>query len=602
MAYDTGEWGARLGDPNTNVGLRKHVDRRLNGMRAQRGGYEPAWMEISRFCQATVNRHLAGYVGNNGVAATSGTVSISQGNRLNTKLLDSRAVWASEVLGNGMYSGLTAPSRPWFKLKISGDAGQQKAVKVYLNEVERRIYELFSSTNFYTSIKSGYRELGQFGIEGGVMERHWRVGMICHPLVAGEFWVAQGDDGTVDTLYRRTDMTTLQHYRRFLRGRRPEDALPRQIVEAYNSGQYDRLFCVYQAIELNDVYDPSRMDGRDKPWRSVYWSPFCDARELESEQKALLEVAGFNSKPFWSPRWETTGGGDPYSPTSPGFNGLADVRQLQLQALRKQQAIDFTVKPALAGPATLNNISAALQPGRITAMAQVDKSSFFPIWEINPVALNAIREDKEETAQAVDRSFYANLFMAITNMQGIQPRNIEEIAKRNEEQLTQLGPVVERVNQEKLEVAIDRAFDILQSSGALGDLEVPSELEGQKVDTEFVSVLAQAQRLVGLGGIERTFGFAASIAQTHPEALDKLDADQAMDEYGDITGIPANILRSDDEVQAIRQARAQQQQQAAAAEQAAQLAPAMKQGVEAAQLLYNTPGSSGSLADRLLGA
>lgn len=592
MAYDG--WEEQLGDANTNVGLRKHVERRFCGMRAQRGGYEPAWLEISRFCQSTINRHLSAYAAGN--TASGPPVSITYSNRLNTKLLDSHAVWASEVLGNGMYSGLTAPSRPWFKLKISGDVGQRKAVKVYLNEVERRIYDLFNSTNFYTSIKLGYRELGQFGVEAGIMERHWRVGMVCHPLSAGEYWTAQGDDGTIDTLYRRADLTVLQHYKRFLRGRRPADALPKAIVEAYNRGEYDRLFCVYHAMEPNDVYNPARMDGRDKLWRSVYWSPFCEAPEMESEQKALLEVSGFNSKPFWSPRWEAGTGGDPYSPTSPGFNGLADTRQLQLSALRKQQAIDFTVKPALAGGPTLNNISAALQPGRITAMAQVDRNSFFPIWEITPQAISAIAEDKRETEQAVDRAFYANLFMAITNMQGIQPRNIEEIAKRNEEQLTQLGPVVERVNQEKLEVAIDRAYDILESSGALRDLEVPEELEGQKVEVEFVSVLAQAQRLVGLGGIERTFGFAASIAQTHPEALDKLDADQAIDEYGDITGIPANILRSDDEVQAIRQARAEAQQQAAQAEQAAALAPAAKQGAEAAKLLFDTP-----LADRLLG-
>jgi hypothetical protein len=51
--------------------------------------------------------------------------------------------------------------------------------------------------------------------------------------------------------------------------------------------------------------------------------------------------------------------------------------------------------------------------------------------------------------------------MAITTMPGVQPRNIEEIAARNEEKLTQLGPVIERVNNEKLEVAIDRTFGIM---------------------------------------------------------------------------------------------------------------------------------------------
>jgi hypothetical protein len=594
MAYDT-EWSADLGDVNTNVGLRKHMERRLRGMRAHRQGYDSAWLEISRFTQATTSPKLRAYSAG-GVTVDSPAANYNVGMKVNTSLLDSRAVGASEVLGNGMYSGLSAPSRPWFKLTLKDAALRSTSgVKLWLDEVERRIYELLNGTNFYTASKSGYRELGQFGVDAGIMERHWRVGMVCHPLEVGEYWFAQGDDGTVDTLYRRTDLTVLQHYQKFLRGRRPNDALPRKIVEAYDQGNYDQMFCVYHGIEPNDTYNPELMGPRAKPWRSAYWSPFCEEAEKGYEQKAMLSVEGFNSKPFWSPRWETTGSGDPYSRTSPGFNGLADVRQLQLQVLRKQQAIDYTVKPALGGPATLNNVHAALQPGRITAMAQMDKSSFFPIWEIVPQAIREIAADKNETAEAVDRAFYANLFMAITNMQGIQPRNIEEIAKRNEEQLTQLGPVVERVNQEKLEVAIDRAFEILMSAGALDDIPMPEELQGQRIEVEFVSVLASAQRLIGLGGIERTFGFANSVAGTFPEALDNLDVD--------ITGIAAKIMRGKDAVAEVRSQRQQAQAQAAQAEQMAQMAPAAKAGAEAAQILFDAPGiGSTSLAQRLLGA
>jgi hypothetical protein len=81
-------------------------------------------------------------------------------------------------------------------------------------------------------------------------------------------------------------------------------------------------------------------------------------------------------------------------------------------------------------------------------------------------AIQSIREDLTDIKQAIDEITYADLFMAITNMRGVQPRNIEEIAARNEEKLTQLGPVIERVNNEKLEVAIERAFGIMQRPAA----------------------------------------------------------------------------------------------------------------------------------------
>lgn len=599
--YGAQDWEASLGDPNTNVGLRKHVERRLQGLAARRQDYEPAWTEISRFAQAVSNPYLG--VAGVGTARTPGMQPLAP-MKVNTKLLDSRAVYASEVLGNGMYSGLSAPSRPWFKLTVKDAALRSSSnVKVWLDEVERRIYDMLASSNVYTSMKAGYRELGLFGVEAGLMERHWNLGMVCAPLRAGEYWIAAGADGACDSLYRRVDLTVEQHYRRFLNGRRPSEVLPAKIVEAFDRGNYQATFTAFHAVEPNDTYNPDTIGAKGMSWRSVYWSPYCDDRDKASEEKALLKVEGFYSKPFWSPRWEATSGADPYSYTSPGFAGLADVRQLQLQVLRKQQAIDFMVKPALAGPATLNNVNAALMPGRVTAMAMVDKNSFFPIWEMNPQAITVLSEDKSRTDEAVDRAFYANLFMAITNMQGIQPRNMEEIAKRNEEQLTQLGPVVERVNQEKLEVIIDRAFDILWRSGALNDLPLPEELRGVKIEVEFISVLAQAQRLIGLGGIERTFGFASSIAGAFPEVLDKLDADAAMDEYGDIVGIAAKVMRSAEGVAKVRAARQEAQAQAAAAEQAPNMANAAKAGAETAELLFNSPGvgSQPTLADRLLG-
>lgn len=593
----------KLGDPNTPVGMRKHLQRRLRGMRAQRGGMEPIWMEIARFCQPTINRYLATY-GSSPYAHQQVDTALKPSVQLNSKLTDARAIWAADTLSAGMYSGMTSPARPWFKVKLADEElAQFQAVKEWLDTAEARIYELFAKTNFYTNIRSGYHELGIFGNEAGIMERHWRYGMVVHPLVTGEYWIGLDDGLKPDSLYRRTDMTVLQHLEKFLKGRmrnggRLIDFMPRRIVEAYDKGDYDHTYPVFHAIEPNDLRDPNRLDARGKRYRSVYWSEALDSGEADIPEKALLAQEGFNSKPFWTARWDTAGS-DPYATLSPGLRALADVRQLQLQVLRKQQAIDFGIRPPLRGPASLNNLHVALQPGRIVAQAMVDKDNFGAIWEVDARMIQAIREDVLDTREAVDRGFYADLFNAITNMRGVQPRNVEEIASRNEEKLTQLGPVVERVHDEKLKVCIDRAFEIVLPTLP----PPPPELQGVDLDVEFVSVLAQAQRLVGLGGIERTFGFASSIAEAFPEVLDTLDPDAAMDEYADITGIAAKIIRSPEQRQELRDQRAQAQQAEAAAAQAAAAAPAAKAGAEAMQILYDSPGvgSQPSLAERLLG-
>lgn len=602
MAYDG--YNDKLGDPNTNVGMRARAVRRLRGLRMQRGSWEPIWSEIARFCSPKISRWINAYSSGNYVQ----DVDIKLRDTLNSKLLDARAVWASEVLGNGMHSGLTSPSRPWFKLTLSDkDLAEFQAVKEWLDVVEARLYDFFNHTNFYTAIKGGYHDLGTFGCEAAFMESHWKYGGVTHPMAVGEYWLGVDTGLVTDSLYRRIDMTVIQHYQRFEKGRlangkRAIDILPIRVVEDYDRGNYDALHPVYHAVEPNDLRDPSKIDGKNKAFRSLYWSARCSENEAADENKALLAFEGYNSKPFWAARWDVKGSGDTYSTTSPGLNALADVRQLQLGVLRKQQAIDFGIKPPLRGPATLNNLHVALQPGRITAMAGVDKDSFGPIWQIDPSMIQYVMQDNTETRDAVDRGFYADLFNAITNMAGIQPRNVEEIASRNEEKLTQLGPVVERVNQEKLQVAIDRAYDILDAAGVLPP--PPEELHGVRIDVEFISVLAQAQRMIGLGAIERTAGYISSVMQAKPDIVDTFDFDESVREYGDITGVASKLLRSKDLVDKDRAARAQQQAQAQQAEQMAQMAPAAKDGAQAAQLLMDSPGTGGgaSLAQRLLGA
>lgn len=60
------------------------------------------------------------------------------------------------------------------------------------------------------------------------------------------------------------------------------------------------------------------------------------------------------------------------------------------------------------------------------------------------------------------------------------------------------------------------------------------------------------------------------MASVQPEALDKLDVDQLIDEYADALGVPSTITRSDEVVALLRKERQEQAAQAQAMEMAAQ--------------------------------
>lgn len=543
--------------------LRARCQKRLEGMKQVRLPFEPEWRDIAKYAATARTRFL--------------NTETNQ-RRRNTKILDEHGIFAFRTLTGGMTSGLSSPSRPWFSLRTYDEAlMEDREVKGWLADVERRMYAFLASTNFYGAAKSGYGEMGLFGTEACVMVEHAERGAVCHALTAGEYWIACGDSTEPDTLYRRTPMTVLQAVQTF------KGEVSARIRNLYDASTYDEIVPIFHAIEPNRDRDPNMIDRRNKPWRSVYWD------ESDGADKVLRE-SGYDEQPFWAPRWDTVGA-DVYG-YSPGMDALPSLRELQLQVKRRNEAIDQLVKPEKVAPATVKLTG---QPGNIATAASVDKNQIFVPYQIPYQVVEALREEIQKCKEQIDRASYADLFLAITNMPGIQPRNVEEIASRNEEKLTQLGPVIERVNNEKLEVAIDRAFGIMSRGRLLA--EAPEALRDVNLKVEFVSILAQMQRMVGIGQIERVSGFVGNLAAAFPEAGDKFNADEAIDEYAERAGVGGKVIRTDAEVKAIRDQRAQQQQ----AQQLAASMPAVKDGADAARLLSETDMGGRSLLDQMAG-
>lgn len=527
--------------------LRERCEKRLLGLKQARQHFEPEWREISQHAQPSRSRFLQSEANRNY-------------RRSNRAIYNSHGILAFRTLAGGMYSGLSSPSRPWFNLKpFDEELFDDQAVKEYLAECERRMYGFLAGTNFYTSARTGYAELGMFGTSACVMVDHDEVGAVNHQLTAGEYWTACGDHGEPNTLYRRAALTVEQQVLSFGKN------VSKRVMDCYDRGDYDTVTEVIHAIEPNDGRNPDLLDNRNMPWRSFWW----DTQDGDNKN-GYLRLSGFPEQPFWAPRWETCGG-DAYG-TCPGHDALPDLRELQLHTKRKTEITAQIAKPEKIAPATVKLTG---QAGNVVAASTSDAQQVTVPYVPSYQAVQVVMEDMARASEAIDRLTYADLFMAITNMQGIQPRNIEEIASRNEEKLTQLGPVIERVNTEMLGKVIDRTFGIMARKGLLPP--APESLQGQPVKVEYVSILAQMQRMVGIGQLEKTFGFIVSAAGANPEALDKLNIDEAIDEYASRAGAPPRILRSDSEVKAMREARAQQQQMA----DIAALMPAAKDGTEA---------------------
>lgn len=532
--------------------LKERLCRRLDGLKSARQSYDADAREIASLAMPSRSRFLS--------------TNQNKSRQTNRKLNSGHGIRAFRTLQGGMTSGLSSESRPWFNLQTLDDGlNEDPQVRTYLSEVERRIYAFLAKTNFYGAVKTGYLELGGFGTEACIMFEHDTGGAVCHQQTFGEYWLALGSALTPAALYRECAKTVKQAVDEFGTAN-----LHPRIKNLYDRGSYEEIVVFHQAIETNDDQVAGRLDWQGKPWRSIYWD------ECDGDKNRVIQSKGFEEQPFWAPRWDTTGA-DIWG-QGPGHDALPDLRELQMQAKRKGEATDMHIWPEIVSS---SKIKLKRQPKSVVSASEVDVGKLVTVpYEVPYEAIQSIREDIRDIKQAIDEITYADLFMAITNMQGIQPRNIEEIAARNEEKLTQLGPVIERVNNEKLEVAIERTFGIMQRARLLPP--PPDALaRAPNLKIEFVSILTQMQRLVGLGQIERTTGYIGSLAAEWPDALDKLNIDETIDEYASRAGTPPKLIRTEQEVAEIRDQRAQQ----ANMEKMIAAAPAAKDGAQAAALM-----------------
>jgi hypothetical protein len=542
--------------------LKERARRRLEGLKQNRQSFEQDWKEIASYALPARSRFLAN--------------DTNKGRQRNRKLNNSHGIFAFRTLQGGMTSGLSSQSRPWFQLTtydpgLAEDAG----VKAWLGVVQERIESFIAHTNFYGAAKTGYLEMGAFGTEACVMLDHSQEGAVCHALTAGEYWIGLNDAMMPGALYRECVMTVIQAVETF-----GYKNVRQAIRDAYDRSRYDEQHCFYHAIEENDDHVAGKLGPEGKPWRSIYWD------EADGSKDGLVSLSGYDEQPFWAPRWDTTGN-DAWG-QGPGHDALPDLRELQLQTKRKAEATDMHIWPEIVSTAT---IKLKRQPKSVVSAPAADlaqgKGVVVP-YQVPYEAIGAVREDINDLKGAINQATYADLFMAISNMDGVQPRNMEEIAARNEEKLTQLGPVIERVNNEKLQVAIERVFGIMQRARLLPP--APDALRNAPdIKIEFVSILTQMQRMVGAGQIERGVQFVGGLTGMYPSARFKLDSNAMIDKYARIIGMPADLIRPTQDAENDAEAEAAAAQNAQAAEAAAKLGKPIKDVTDAATLAAQLP-------------
>jgi hypothetical protein len=213
-----------------------------------------------------------------------------------------------------------------------------------------------------------------------------------------------------------------------------------------------------------------------------------------------------------------------------------------------------------------------------------------PAYTIAP-RLQEITLDIQDLRNAIKETFFVDMFLMLANTDRRQI-TAREVAERHEEKLLMLGPVLERLESELLDPLIGRTFNVMLRAGLLPP--PPQELQGRNLKVEYISMLAQAQKMVGTTTVEQLSAYVGSLTAVVPEVIDKFNADKAVDRYADMLGVESEIIRGDEEVAEIRKRRAEMIQQQQQMEQ-------VQAAAQGAKVLSETRVGENSALDALLG-
>lgn len=538
-------------------------------MMTERTQFEGTWKQLSKYINPTRGRFDED--------------KTQDGRRRDYCLLDPYPMEASGKCAAGLHSGLTSPSRPWFALGLQDkELAEYHTVKLWLEECQDVLMGIYAKSNIYNMLLNIEAELTQFGTGAALLLEDFHTGVWARPYTCGEYAGNVDARGRVVQFARRFKLNAWQMVDEF-----GEDVVSDAVRHAYRAKNLKDYFPVTMLIEKNADYRPDSNALLNFKYKSYYFE--------DTQTDVFLRVSGYHEVPFLMPRWTVIANG--IYGVGPGHNALGNCMQLQKIEKINCRLLEHRSDPALIVPSSVGKVNRL--PGKETLVPDNLINGIRPLYEATGDR-GEVMQTIQYKQQQIGAAFYNDLFVMLAQQDNPQ-MTAREVAERHEEKLLMLSPVLEQMHNEVLAPLTRRAFEICYRNGLLPPL--PEELRGEEesIKAEFISLLAQAQKAVGTNAMEKTLAIAGNLMGASPEVMDNLDLDAAIREHAQMSGTPEAIMRDEQEVQKMRAQRAQQMRQEQQMQQAAAMAKPLKDSVEAARLLSETPINENTIGNILGG-
>jgi len=492
-----------------------------------------------------------------------------KGRKKGIELYDNTAMNSAELLAGALHGLLTNPSQQWFELTTGyEDLDANDDVRIYLQGLTKRMHNILNNSNFQTEVHEVYLDEVVLGTAFMHMDEDDETVVRFHANHIAEMFAVEGNKGFIDEVYRKFKWTARKLVQEFAPNdaedlEKVEEKLGRSVARAFEKGKNDK-FIVYHAVYKSDFREKAK-----QPYTSQYI--------LELEKKEI-HVGGFRTFPYMVPRW-TKATGETYG-RSPGMNALPEAKTLNAMSLAVLKGAQKTVDPPLQAPDDGFVRPKRTTPGAILYYRAGTNDRIQPVF--NDTRLDIGVEITRDRQFRIRESFFVDQLQLREGPQ----MTATEVNRRTEERMRLLGPMLGRQQSEFLAPLIERLFDIMVKKDLIG--EPPELLRGADLVPKYSSTIARAQRVDEGNNTLRAFQASAPFLEQSPQAFDIIDVEKVVRENWRNYGASQTVLRRKEEIEAIRESRAQAQQEARErqqgldnAEAVQKMSPAIQQAQQA---------------------
>jgi hypothetical protein len=515
------------------------------------------------------------------------------------KVLFNNGKKSLEILASGMLSGTCSPSRVWFDLGVDkNNVAEDQNFKTALQALKDAVVSELSKSNFYRVMHQIFKQEGAFGTACALIDNFDEedkdapaLDLILVPF--GQYALRADYKNRVDGIYRKLSMNTSDIIRKFGEDGYNKQGLPQKIKDAIKEKKSD-MFTVFHVLEKTPL--EQMVEGEQilkKNYSSYYF--------LEGEKETFLDISGFDSMPAITPRWDVLG--DDVYGESPASLSIGDMREAQKVRLLMLEGTERSINPPILLPTTMKDQSNRLVPRGVLYYEPDVVNESASVQGVN--ALNVRVDYTGVTAQfqdainRIESAFYKDIFLMLDGFDQRQ-MTATEVAERKNEKMLMLGSVLERQTDEALRPAIQAIIDRILTNPNLATrypdiVEAFKENSDSEYQIQFVSILAQAQKASGSANLERGTQFLLGIANANQDVSLSLNLEALIRHYIEMNSLPPDIVKTDEEVQQIKQQMAQQQQAQQQAELASKQAQALQQGSQGAGNLIDSASAINAL-------